>query len=61
MALHQGSFSQRAVSTQDLVRAVLIVAVVIALMLVATAVLGVQGTGPSYEIVPDPAGVSLPF
>lgn len=61
MALHQGSFDYQAVSRQDVVRAVVIFAVVIALMLVATAVLGMQGTGPSYEIVPDPAGVSLPF
>jgi hypothetical protein len=30
-------------------------------MLVATAVFGVQGAGPSYEIVSDPAGVELPF
>ena len=35
-------------------------AAVIALMLAATAVLGVHTAGPSYEIVPDPAGPALP-
>jgi len=32
------------------------------LMIVLTAVFGVQQTGPSYQIVPDPAsGLGLPF
>jgi hypothetical protein len=49
-------------SNQDLVRALLIVAAVIVLMIVLTAVFGVQQTGPSYQIVPDPAsGLGLPF
>jgi hypothetical protein len=30
-------------------------------MIVATAVLGPGGTGPSLEIVPDPAGLAIPF
>jgi hypothetical protein len=38
-----------------------IAAAVIALMLAATAVLGVHTAGPSYEIAPDPAGAALPF
>jgi hypothetical protein len=46
---------------QDLLRALVVVAAVIAAMLVATAVFGVRLTGPSYEIVPDPAGLTLPF
>jgi hypothetical protein len=62
MALHQGTLGQRAASYQDLVRVLLIVAAVIVLMLVATVIFGVQQTGPSYEIVPDPAsGLGLPF
>ena len=45
-----------------LVRTVLIIAAVIVLMLVLTVVFGVQQTGPSYQIVPDPAsGLGLPF
>jgi hypothetical protein len=61
MALHQTTLGQRVASYQDLVRVLLIVAAVIVLMLVATAIFGVQQTGPSYEIVPDPAGLGLPF
>lgn len=44
-----------------LVQVVLIVAAVIALMLLATAILGVQTAMPSYELAPDPAGMALPF
>jgi hypothetical protein len=58
MALHRLT---DAGSDHELLRALVIVVAVVALMLVATAVLGVQGAGPSYEIAPDPAGVFLPF
>jgi len=62
MALHQSTLGKRAASYPDLVRVLLIVAAVIVLMLVLTAIFGVQQTGPSYEIVPDPAsGLGLPF
>ena len=62
MALQHSTLGQRVTSSQDLVRALLIVAAVIVLMLVLTAVIGVQQTGPSYQIVPDPAsGLGLPF
>lgn len=62
MALHQRTIAQWATSHQDFVRVLLIVAAVIVLMLVATAVFGVQQAGPSYEIVPDPVGgLGLPF
>jgi hypothetical protein len=47
-------------SSLDLLRVVLVVATVVALMLVLTWALGVARGGPSYEIVPDPAGI-LPF
>jgi len=60
MALHRTTLGQRAASYQDLVRVLFIVAAVIVLMLVM--IFGVQPTGPSYEIVPDPAaGLGLPF
>jgi hypothetical protein len=62
MALQRMTLGQRAASYQDLVRVPLIVAAVIVLMLVLTAIFGVQQAGPSYQIVPDPAsGLGLPF
>jgi hypothetical protein len=62
MALQHPTLGKRVASNQDLVRALLIVAAVIVLMIVLTAVFGVQQTGPSYQIVPDPAsGLGLPF
>ena len=61
MVLHQTTHEQRTASHQDLVRVIIIIASVIVLMLVATAIFGVQQTAPSYEIVPDPAGLGLPF
>ncbi len=62
MALQRMTLGQRADSYRDLVRVLLIVAAVIVLMLVLTAIFGVQQTGPSYQIVPDPAsGLGLPF
>jgi hypothetical protein len=62
MALHRTTFGQRADFYRDLVRVLLIVAAVIVVMLVLSAIFGVQQTGPSYQIVPDPAsGLGLPF
>jgi len=61
MALHQLSLAQRVASHQDLLRVLLVVAVVL-LMLVLTAVFGIHQGVPSYQIVPDPAGgAGLPF
>ena len=60
MALHQTTDARRATLYQGLLRAVVIGVAIIALMLVATAVFGVQLTGPGYDIVPDPAGIGLP-
>jgi len=62
MTLQRMTLGQRAASYQDLVRVLLIVTAVIVIMLVLTAIFGVQQTGPSYQIVPDPAsGLGLPF
>ena len=58
MAIQQPTADQRAVPHRDLVRVVVILAAVIALMLAATAILGVTQTGPLYEIVQDPAHLS---
>lgn len=52
---------RRVASSTESVRLLLVVAVAIAVMLAANAVFGVSGAGPSLEIVPDPAGLSIPF
>ena len=42
--------------------ALLIAAAIVALMLLLNVIFGVQGSGPFYDIVPDPAGwAGLPF
>ena len=62
MALQQTTLQERARSHADLVRVLLTIAAVIVVMLALTAVFGVGQTGPSYEVVPDPAaGLGLPF
>ena len=62
MALQSTAHRQRAASYQDLARVLLVIAAVVALMLVLTAIFGVHQAGLSYEIVPDPAAaVGLPF
>jgi hypothetical protein len=61
MALQQSTLGQRVASHQQLLLALLVFVAVIAVMLVATAIFGVTRIGPSYEIVPDPAGLALPF
>lgn len=61
MALHPTSLRQQVASYRDLVSVLLVVAAVIVLTLALTAILGVQQPGPSLELVPDPAGLGLPF
>jgi hypothetical protein len=56
MALHRMAQLPRAAAFPDLVRPLLIIAAVIVLMVVLTALLGWHQLGPSYQIVPDPAG-----
>lgn len=58
MTTQQPTVDQRSAPHRDLVRVVVILAAVFALMLAATAILGVQQTGPLYDIVPDPAHLS---
>jgi uncharacterized membrane protein len=62
MALQHATQGQRVALNPDLLRAFLIVAAVIVVMMVLTAIIGVGQTGPTYQIVPDPAsGMGLPF
>jgi hypothetical protein len=60
MAL-QGTRDHQAIAYQLLGRAVLIFGVILAVMLILTAVFGVHGVAPSFQLGPDPAGLSLPF
>jgi hypothetical protein len=62
MALHRTTLGQQVGVFEDLVRVLLIVAAVIVLMLVLTAIFGMHQAVPSLQIVPDPAGaLGLPF
>lgn len=61
MTLHP-STSEKVPSLSSLGLALLIAAAIVAGMLLLTAILGVQATGPIYDIVPDPASLAgLPF
>lgn len=59
MAL-QPAIRQR-VGGHELVRALTAAAIVVVLMAALYAITGGQGTGVPLEIVPDPAGVGIPF
>ena len=62
MALQRTSLGLRGQSSPDLLRTLAIVAAVIVVMLVLTAIFGIGQAGPSLDIVPDPAsGLGLPF
>ena len=50
----------RTLARPELGRAVLVLLIALAAMVVATAVFGWDATGASYDIVPDPAG-ARPF
>ena len=53
MALHQ-TLDGRASSLEDIVRVLLFVAAVIVVMLALNVVFGFNGTGPSFDLTPDP-------
>ena len=62
MALQQTTLGRRAASLQTPVRVLVVLAVVIVAMIALTAIFGVGQTGPSYDLVPDPAAAAgLPF
>ena len=62
MALQQPILAGSTVTREDVIRVLLIVAAVIAVVIVATALIGMQQAGPAYDLTPDPAKLSgLPF
>jgi hypothetical protein len=58
MALHQPA---RETTLGGLGRILLIAAIAVAVLIVVTAIVGIQVAGPSLEITADPAGMALPF
>jgi multisubunit Na+/H+ antiporter MnhC subunit len=62
MTLQQPTVGSRLASHRELVIGLAIIGVAIILMIILTAVFGIQQAGPSYDIAPDPAaGMGLPF
>lgn len=62
MALQHQTLVQRVTSLSEPLRVLLFLVVVVGIMVLATAILGVRLSGPSYDIVPDPgAGLGFPF
>jgi hypothetical protein len=49
-----------ATRSHPLMLALAVAAVMLGVMLALTVILGIEVTGPGYQIVPDPAG-TLPF
>jgi hypothetical protein len=47
-------------SRRDMLRVVVLVAAALAVMAVLTVTFGVHSSGPSYDLIPDPAA-GLPF
>ena len=61
MALQQPTHAHET-SREDVIRVLLIVATVIAVVIIATAMIGMAQAGPAYDLTPDPARLSgLPF
>ena len=59
MALQQPGVAHE--TRDDILRVLLIIAAVIAVVIIATAMVGMQA-GPAYDLTPDPAKLSgLPF
>jgi hypothetical protein len=61
MALQPTVLEPRTASAADLGWIILFVAAVAVLLLALNAVFGVAGPGPILDIVPDPAGITIPF
>lgn len=57
MALHQPTQT----TLGGVGRVLLVAAIAIAVVVIVTAIIGVQVAGPSLDIAPDPAGMALPF
>ena len=60
MTLDRTPVATTAPASHPLVRVLIVAAVLIVALLALTALIGVAGSGPSLDIVSDPAGV-LPF
>ena len=60
MMMHQRTLGDWVASYQNLLLLIGVVAM-IAVVLLATAVIGVRALGPSLDLVPDPAGGLFPF
>jgi hypothetical protein len=58
MALQQPTLADSKISREDVIRVLLIVAAAIAVIVVATALIGMQQAGPVYDFTPDPAKLS---
>jgi hypothetical protein len=52
---------RRAASSAEFVRLLLVIVVAVVLMVAVNAAFGLTGAGPSLEIAPDPAGLTIPF
>jgi len=62
MTLHPPSHrTTNDASAHEISVALLLALAVIALMVIATATIGVYTAAPSFEIAPDPAGLTIPF
>jgi hypothetical protein len=61
MALHPTVLEPRTATVADLGWIILFAAAVAVLLLALNAVFGVAGPGPILEMVPDPAGITIPF
>ena len=60
MAFHPSRI-QSVAGSHPMAMSVLLAVVLVSAVLVLTAVFEINATGPSFEIVPDPAGTALPF
>jgi len=61
MTLQQSPAAPTTAMSHPLLRIVLLAAIVIVAVVALTAIVGVTGSGPSLDIVADPAGITLPF
>jgi ABC-type transporter Mla subunit MlaD len=56
MTLGQATHRSRTISREDLVRALFVAVAVLLVVVALVAAFGLQQTGPTYDVVTDPAG-----
>ena len=61
MALQRGSIARTGLAGHEALGVLLGAVALIGLMVVLSIVLGNVTPGPSWELVPDPAGIEIPF